>query len=165
MKNKKTLYLVHAAVIAAIYVILVISFEPLSFGPVQFRVAEGLTVLPFFTLAAVPGLFIGCMIANLIGGAIPADIIFGSLATLAGAYFSYRLRKYKWLVPVPPIVANMLVVPFVLKYGYGVPDAIPYMIVTVGIGEILGCGLIGMTLLIALNRYKGKIFPANYIYK
>ena len=127
MRNKKVLHLVQGAAIAAIYVVLVVVFKYWSFGPIQFRIAEALTILPFFTPAAIPGLFVGCLLANLLGGAIPADIIFGSIATLIGALGSYALRKHKWLIPLPPILANTLIVPFVLKYGYGVKDAIPYM--------------------------------------
>ena len=85
MRNKKVLHLVQGAAIAAIYVVLVVVFNYWSFGPIQFRIAEALTILPFFTPAAIPGLFVGCLLANLLGGAIPADIIFGSIATLIGA--------------------------------------------------------------------------------
>lgn len=162
MRNKKVLYLVQAAAIAAIYVVLVMIFNYWSFGPVQFRIAEALTVLPYFTSAAIPGLFIGCLLANFLGGAILVDVIFGSIATLIGAYFSYRLRKSKWLVPLPPIIANTLIVPFVLKYGYGTEEAIPYMMLTVGIGEIIVCGIIGMVLLFSLYRYKNKLFRTDY---
>ena len=150
--------MVNAAMIAAIYVVLTLIFAPFSYGEIQVRISEALTVLPYFTPAAVPGLFVGCLIANIMGGAILPDIIFGSLATLAGAVVSYLLRKNKYLVPVPPIIANMLVVPFVLRYGYGVESAIPFMMVTVGIGEIISCGIIGMILLFILDRYKGVIF-------
>lgn len=162
MKDKKVMYLVQAAAIAAIYVVLVEVFNYWSFGPIQFRIAEALTILPFFTPAAIPGLFVGCMLANILGGAIPADVIFGSLATLAAAYATYQVRKYKYLAPAPPIIANMLVVPLVLKFGYGAEDAIPYMIVTVGIGELIVCGIIGMILLTALSKYKNIIFRNNY---
>lgn len=154
MKNKRILYLVQAAAIAAIYVVLVELFNFWSFGPVQFRIAEALTILPYFTPAAIPGLFVGCLLANVLGGAVFADIIFGSLATLIAAYVSYKLRKVKWLVPLPPIIANMLVVPFVLKYGYGYGDiVIPYTMATVGAGEIISCFIIGMVLLISLKKY------------
>ncbi len=102
MRNKKVLHLVQGAAIAAIYVVLVVVFNYWSFGPIQFRIAEALTILPFFTPAAIPGLFVGCLLANLLGGAIPADIIFGSIATLIGALGSYALRKHKWLIPLPP---------------------------------------------------------------
>ena len=90
MKNKGTHFLVQGAAIAAVYVVLTLVFAPLSFGEVQIRFSEALTVLPFFTPAAIPGLFVGCIIANLLGGAIPVDIIFGSIATLIGAFFTYK---------------------------------------------------------------------------
>ena len=158
MKNKKTQFLVTAAAIAAVYVVLTLVFAPISYGEVQVRVSEALTILPFFTPAAVPGLFIGCLLANILGGAILPDIIFGSLATLIGAVFSYLLRRNKYLVPVPPIAANVLIVPFVLRYGYGVALPIPFMMLTVGIGEVISCGVLGLILLFALDRYKGQIF-------
>lgn len=93
MKNKGTQFLTEAAVIGAIYVVLTLLFAPLSYGEIQIRFSEALTILPFFTPAAIPGLFVGCIIANLFGGAIPVDIIFGSIATLIGAVFTYRLRS------------------------------------------------------------------------
>ena len=93
MKNQKVTFLTQAAMIAAIYVVLTVVFAPFGFGEVQVRVAESLTILPFFTPAAIPGLFIGCLIGNILGGAIIPDIIFGSLATLIAACFTYTLRK------------------------------------------------------------------------
>ena len=99
-KNNKTVYFVaYGAVIAAIYTVLTLVFAPISFGPVQFRIAEALCILPFFTPAAVPGVFIGCLLSNLLCGAAPLDIVFGSLATLIGAAGSYGLRGNKWLLP------------------------------------------------------------------
>ena len=106
MKNKGTQFLTEAAVIGAIYVVLTLLFAPLSYGEIQIRFSEALTILPFFTPAAIPGLFVGCIIANLFGGAIPVDIIFGSIATLIGAVFTYRLRSCnRFLAPIPPIRA------------------------------------------------------------
>ena len=158
MRNKKVLYLVQAAVIAAIYVVLVMTFNMWSFGPIQFRIAEALTILPYFTPAAIPGLTIGCLLANFLGGSIILDIVLGTLATFIGAILSYLLRKYKWLVPVPPIVSNALIVPLVLKFGYAAEEAIPYMMLTVGLSEIIVCGIIGMVLLHALKPIQYKIF-------
>lgn len=113
MKNKGTQFLAEAAVIGAIYVVLTLLFAPLSYGEIQIRFSEALTILPFFTPAAIPGLFVGCIIANLFGGAIPVDIIFGSIATLIGAVFTYRLRSCnRFLAPIPPIVSNAVIVPF-----------------------------------------------------
>ncbi|MDO4321270.1 MAG: QueT transporter family protein [Lachnospiraceae bacterium] len=158
MKDKKVLFLVQGAAIAAIYVVLTMVFAPFSFGEIQIRVSEALTVLPYFTPAAIPGLFIGCLIGNTLGGAIPVDIVFGSLATLIAAVCTYLLRSHRYLAPVPPIVANALIVPFVLRYGYGVPLPIPFMMLTVGIGEVASCGVMGMIVLLALERYRGVIF-------
>ncbi len=93
MKNKSTLFLVQAALIGAIYVVLTLVFAPFSYGEVQVRISEALTILPYFTPAAIPGLFVGCIIANILGGCIPVDIIFGSIATLLGAVFTYKLRN------------------------------------------------------------------------
>ena len=164
MRNKKVLFLTQAAVIAAIYVVLTIFISAfnLASGAIQVRISEALTILPFFTPAAIPGLFVGCLIGNLFGGAIPLDIIFGSLATLIGACGTYALRKQnKFLAPVSPIVANTIVVPLVLFYGYGVNIPIPLQMLTVGLGEVLSCGVLGMILLFALEKYRGVIFKRH----
>ena len=159
MKNKKALFITQAAVIAALYVVLVVVFNYISFGPIQFRVAEALTILPYFTPAAIPGLFIGCILANVIGGAVIWDIIFGSIATLIGAVFTYLLRKKsKVLAPLPPVLANTIIVPWVLKYAYGAEEMVWFMAVTVGIGEILACYVLGMILLFALNKVRRQVF-------
>ncbi|MCI6120850.1 QueT transporter family protein [Bariatricus sp. SGI.161] len=159
MRNKNINFLTQAAMIAAIYVVLTYVFAPFSFGEVQVRIAEALTILPVFTPAAIPGLFVGCLIGNILGGAILPDIIFGSLATLIGAFFTYQLRdKNKFLAPLPPIAANTIVVPFVLRYGYGVALPIPFMMLTVGVGEVLSCGVLGMVLYFALRKYKNIVF-------
>lgn len=163
MKNKSTMFLVQAAAIGAIYVVLTLLFAPLSYGEVQVRFSEALTILPYFTPAAIPGLFVGCILANLLGGSIPVDIIFGSIATLIGAVFTYKLRGNKWLAPVPPILANMIIVPFVLYYGYGVNLPIPLMMLTVGAGEVISCGVFGMIILTALSKTGTAIFgKTNY---
>ena len=159
MKNKKALFITQAAVIAALYVVLVVVFNYISFGPIQFRVAEALTILPYFTPAAIPGLFIGCILANVIGGAVVWDIIFGSIATLIGAVLTYLLRKKsKFLAPLPPVLANTIIVPWVLKYAYGAEEMVWFMAVTVGIGEILACYVLGMILLFALNKVRRQVF-------
>lgn len=150
----KSVYaLVYAAVIAAIYVVLTVTFAPISFGPIQFRISEALCILPFFTPAAVPGVFVGCLLSNLLCGAASLDVIFGSLATLIGALGSYALRNRKWLVCLPPILSNTIIIPWVLRYAYGSPDMIPFAMLTVGIGEILAIGVLGNMLLITLERY------------
>lgn len=139
-------------------VVLTMVFLPISFGPIQFRIPELLCVLPYFTPAAIPGLFIGCLLANFLGGAAALDVIIGSIATLIGAVGSYLLRKNRYLVSVPPILANMIIVPWVLRFAYGSEDMIWFSTITVGIGEILAIGLLGQILLSVLIRYQHVIF-------
>ena len=161
MRNKKVLLIVQAALIAAIYVVLTyfISAFNLASGAIQVRISEALTILPFFTPAAIPGLFIGCLIGNILGGAILPDIIFGSIATLIGAFFTWKLRNQnRILAPLPPIIANIIVVPFVLRYGYGATLPIPFMMLTVGIGEGISCAVLGMVLYFALKKYAKTLF-------
>ena len=145
--------MVYASAIAAIYVVLtLVSAAGLSGGVIQFRLSEALTVLPVFTGAAVPGLFIGCAIANLVTGALPWDVAIGSLATLIGAYLTYRFRNRPKLAPVFPILSNGLIVPFVLKYVYTFPGSYWYFFLTVTAGETVCCGLFGYLLYRALSR-------------
>ena len=156
--KKSVYYLAQAAAIAAIYLVLTLSFAAISFGPVQFRISEALCVLPYFTPAAVPGVAVGCLLSNLLAGAMLPDVVFGTLATLIGAAGSYALKKNRFLVCVPPVLSNALIIPFVLRYAYGSEDLIVYMMVTVGIGEILAVGVLGSILINALERYKGLLF-------
>lgn len=157
--NKKVLNLVYAAVIAALYVVLTLVANALGLASnaIQVRFSEALTILPYFTPAAIPGLFVGCLLSNLVTGCPLPDIIFGSLATLIGAVFTRKLRKYKWMAPLPPIVANAILIPPVLLFAYGIK---PYWfsLITVTIGEIISCGVLGMMLLFSLRKHAGKIF-------
>lgn len=160
-RNNKALFITHAAVIAALYVVLtyLASILGLSSGVIQVRFSEALTILPYFTPAAIPGLFIGCIIANILSGAVIWDIVFGSLATLIGAVCTYLLRRStKWLAPLPPILSNTVIVPFVLTYAYGVPDGIAFLMLTVGAGEVISCGILGMILLKCLEKHRNHIF-------
>lgn len=150
--KKTVVWVSRGAVIAALYAVLTVVFAPISFGAVQLRVAEALTILPMFTPAAIPGLFIGCVLANLLGGAVALDVVFGSIATLIGAVGGYLLRKNRWLVPLPAVAANSAIVPFVLRYGYGVDMPIALMALYVGLGEILGCYGLGELVASALLR-------------
>ena len=152
--------LTQSAAIAAIYVALTMIVAPIAFGPIQFRISEALCVLPYFLPGAVPGITIGCFLANLLCGAAPLDVVFGSIATLIGALGSYYLgKKRKWRVWVPPILSNTIIVPWVLRYAYGSTDLIPYAMLTVGIGEILAIGVLGNILLVTLERhYKAVLF-------
>lgn len=167
MKENHIQYLCKAAAIAAVYVALSLVFAPISFGPIQCRISEMLTVLPAFTPAAVPGLAIGCVLANTLGGAIVPDIIFGSLATLIGAVVTRELCKniignaiaagkpdmnLRVRATLPPIISNTIIVPLVLKYAYHFEDGLFFMIITVCVGEIISCGILGSILIAALCR-------------
>ena len=160
MKTTRVRFMTQAAMIAAIYVVLTIFISAfhLASGAIQIRISEALTILPAFTPAAIPGLFIGCLISNLITGAMLPDIIFGSLATLLGALGTYFLRKYKWAIPIPPILANVLIIPWILSYVYGFPGSIPYFMLTVGVGEIISCGVLGIILYGTLAKYRHILF-------
>ena len=131
MKNTHVLFTVQAALIAALYVVLTLIANSLGLAnyPVQIRFSEALTVLSFFTPAAIPGLFAGCL-----------------------------LSKNKWLAPLPPIAANTLIVPFVLAYVYRFEGSVPYFMLTVGAGEVISCGILGMLLLLVLQKYARHIF-------
>ena len=125
MKNKNVAFMTQAAMIAAIYVVLTYVFAPFSFGEVQIRIAEALTILPVFTPAAIPGLFVGCIVGNILGGAILPDIIFGSIATLIGAFFTYQLRnKNRFLASATDATTGMTLIPasfHIFIYFSGLP--------------------------------------------
>ena len=106
----------------------------------------------------MPGVFLGCLISNLLGGAAALDVVFGSLATLMGAVGSRLFRKNRYLVSLPPIAANTLIIPWVLKYAYGSGDMVWFMMITVGAGEILAVGILGQLLLGALEPYREELF-------
>lgn len=163
MKNKgvyrNVFFMAQAAAIAAIYVVLTLVFAPFSFGEVQVRIAEALTILPIFTPAAVPGLFVGCLIGNVLGGALLPDIVFGSLATLIGAVFTWQLRDRKKVIAcIPPVISNVVIVPLVLRFAYGVNMPIPFLMITVGIGEVISCMVLGLLLASLLEKYRYQIF-------
>lgn len=167
MKNKKVMPIVWAGMIAAIYVVLTIFISSfgLASGAIQIRVSEALTILPYFTSAAIPGLSIGCLVANLLTGAPIYDVIFGSLATFLGAVGTYLLRRHKFLCTLPPVVSNVIIIPLVLRYGYGLTMevggmdlSIPFYMLTVGIGQIICCCVLGTLLLRAMSGIRHVVF-------
>lgn len=162
-KSLKLSLLVQAAMIAALYVVLTYIANAMGIASqvIQVRFSEALTILPYFTPAAIPGLFIGCLLANILTGCAIPDIVFGSLATLIGAIFTYKLRKNKWLAPVPPILSNVIIVPFVLLYAYGVRP-LWFSFITIAVGEVISCGVLGMLLLFTLSKYRNTLFPAEF---
>ena len=173
MKNKKTLvFIVQAGLIAAVYVALtfVSALVGLASDAIQVRLSEALCVLPLFTPAAIPGLFIGCAMANLLTACAPLDILFGSLATLLGALVAYYIGRcvkkcsgrkaflLKLLIPIPNLIANIIIVPWVLRFVYGDSAAIWFLSLTVGIGELIaGVGL-GLILLFAIEKRAYQLF-------
>ena len=168
MKKKSNIMsLVTAAMIAALYVVLsfVSNAFGLASGAIQIRISEALTILPYFTASAIPGVTIGCILFNLLSGAALLDVIFGGLASLIGAVGSWLIgktaRKFSWmkyLVAVPPVLANAFIVPWVLKTAYGLTDAYWYLVLTVGIGEIISCGILGIVLMTALMPIRNVLF-------
>ena len=156
-ETKRISDLTMAGLIAALYVLLTFlaNLFGLASGAVQLRLSEALTIMPLVTWAAVPGLFVGCVLANFLTGCALWDVVFGSLATLAGALGTYYIgRKYPVMAPVFPIIANCLVVPLVLQYVYGSADSYWFLVGTVGLGEILSCGVLGGLLYKVLKKRK-----------
>ena len=160
MKDQRIKLICQGGIIAALYLALTLLANALGLAnyAVQVRFSESLTILPYFTPAAVPGLFVGCLLSNILTGCALPDIIFGSLATLIGAVSTYMLRnKSKWLAPLPAIVSNAIIVPFVLLYAYGI-EPLWFSFVTVTLGELISCGVLGMLLLNALKKYDIVLF-------
>lgn len=161
---KGALYLTRGALIAAMYVALtyLTSLVGLDKGAIQFRLSEALCILPALMPEAIPGLFIGCLLANILTGCLVWDIVFGSLATLIGAVGAYLLRKMPrkltWLIALPTVIANAAIVPFVIIYAYGSTDAYYFILATVTLGEVT-CALVLGTLLYHALR-KNRIFKS-----
>ncbi len=156
----KTRFLTQSAMIATLYVVLVEIFKPFSYGIMQVRVAEALTVLPYFTPAAIPGLTLGVLISNIIGPYGLLDIVVGTLATLIAAYLSFKMRR-KSLVPLPPVLVNAVIIGGMLYYIFlGTPDAMPILPIMawVGLGQVVACYGLGYPLMKILEKYKDKIF-------
>jgi len=168
MRNKKVVMVVQASMIAAIYVVLtfVSNVMGLASGSIQVRLSEALCVLPAITVSAIPGLWIGCLLANLLTGCVIWDVIFGSLTTLLGALGVYLFRKKKAIFIWIPVLANMLLIPFVLIYAYGVPEVyvgdvnVTYLFnaITVGVGEFISVCVLGMILYTGVNKYRNFLF-------
>ena len=161
MVQKKTKTLVTGAIIAALYVVLTFLANAfgLASGVIQVRISEALNVLVCFTGAAVPGVTVGCLLANLLTGGVVLDIIFGTLASFIGAFGGYLLRKNRLLALLCPILSNTIIVPFVLKFAYGAPDALWFLFGSVAVGEVISCGILGFLLGHVLDRYgKNRLF-------
>lgn len=147
----RTLQLCRAAIIAALYVALTLLFQPISFGAVQLRISEALCILPVLWPEAVAGLAAGCLLSNLLGGALPPDVIFGTLATLLAAITTLKLRKNIWLAALMPVVFNGVIVGLVLTYAYQIPTLFLNML-TVALGEAAVLYILGVPLAKVLQK-------------
>ncbi len=166
MKNNtknKILYLCQGAMIAALYVVLTYIANALGLAnyAIQVRFSEALCIMPVFTTAAIPGLFVGCVLANTLTGCAIWDIVFGSIATLIGAIGTRLLRKTTFAFTLPPVIANALIVPFILRYVYGLGDSHWFLVFTVAAGEIISVCILGLGLKHVLSRNKDIIFDVE----
>ncbi|EJP6473233.1 QueT transporter family protein [Clostridium sp. FAM 1755] len=157
LQNKKVSNLVFSAVIAAIYTVLTLLLAPISYGQIQVRVSESLTLLPFLSSYSIWGVFLGCIISNLIGGNGIIDIVFGSLATLISAILTYyigksNLKLKKYLAPLPPIFINAVVIGFILNYTLKLPLLLS--MIWVGLGEFISCYVLGLILISIIEKNK-----------
>ncbi|MGO5075289.1 QueT transporter family protein [Clostridium sporogenes] len=157
LQNKKISKLVFSAVIAAIYTVLTLLLAPISYGQIQVRVSESLTLLPFLSSYSIGGVFLGCIISNLIGGNGIIDVVFGSLATLIAAILTYYIGKSnlkfkKYLAPLPPIIINAVVIGFILNYTLKLPLLLS--IIWVGLGEAISCYVLGLILISIIEKNK-----------
>lgn len=164
--NRVVRFIVIAGVVAALYVVLMLIFMPISLGVVQVRVAEALCVLPMLTPAAIPGLAVGCLISNLVGvtsaavaaEAVVFDVIFGSLTTLIAAVLSYAMRRNKWVATAPPVVLNALIIGAILTWAY--KESMPYLftVLYIAAGQAIACYGVGIPLYNALEKHKTLLF-------
>ncbi|MBT3318426.1 MAG: QueT transporter family protein [Clostridia bacterium] len=165
-------FIAEAGIIAALYFALTMAAQPISFGPLQVRISEALCILPFFTPAAIPGLFIGVVLSNLVGSPLgPYDIVFGSLATLVAAAMTYGIFRFgkkcgdadakvsRWFLPLPAVVVNAFVVAAILQHY--IPELANAYWVTAGYvaaGQVIACYVLGIPLFFLLNKHKNTLF-------
>ena len=155
MKDTKTL--ARGAIIAALYAVLTLLLQPLSYGEVQIRFSEALTLLPILMPEAVPALAVGCLLANVLGGCMLVDIVFGTLATLLAAICTRRLRERFWLAALMPVLFNGVIVGAVVHYCYAPVVALPLCMLFVALGEAVACMLVGRIVLRAVQRIPEKL--------
>lgn len=157
MSKSKTQQIAFAAIIAAVYAALTLALIPTSYGVMQLRISEALTVLPYFTPFAIPGLFIGCFLSNILSPVGGVDLIVGSLATLAAAVMTYyigksNLKHKKLLAPLPPVIVNAIIIGIMLNVLY-VPDIPVYLcMLQVGLGQVFCCYVLGLPLMSVIER-------------
>ena len=159
----KPKFLVQGAIIASLYALITLAVAPISSGLMQLRISEAMAVLPYFTLAAVPGLFVGCLVSNLLLGAALPDIIFGSLSTLLAAFITFKLKGYlrpslaRCFAPLSAVLINALVIGWLLFDIYKVGSPFWVCAMYVALGQALVCYGLGVPLLLLLERYKESL--------
>ncbi len=158
-RNKRILFLCRGALVAALYVALTFLSRLLGLdsGAIQVRFSEMLCILPIFMPSSILGLTVGCFISNLLVGAHWLDILIGPMATLIGAFGTYLLRRIKWLAPLPAVLSNTLIIPLVLSFAYGVEEAIPLLMLTVGIGEIISIYGLGGVFMVSARKFLERL--------
>ena len=158
-RNKRILFLCRGALVASLYVALTFLARLLGLdsGVIQVRFSEMLCILPIFMPSSIAGLTIGCFLSNLLVGAHWLDILIGPLATLIGAFGTYLLRRIKWLAPLPAVLSNTVIIPLVLSYAYGVEETIPFLMLTVGIGEVISVYGLGGIFMVSAKRFLNSL--------
>ena len=158
-RSKRILFLCRGALVAALYVVLTFlaKFLGLDSGPIQVRFSEMLCILPIFMPSSIWGITVGCFLSNILVGAHWLDILIGPIATLIGALGTYALRKIKWLAPLPAVLSNAIIIPFVLSYAYGAEEAIPLLMLTVGIGEVISVYGLGGLFMVSAKNFLNKL--------
>ena len=159
MKNEQTREIAFGGMIAALYVVLTFVAQAfgLASGAIQVRFSEALCLLPCLTPAAVPGLTVGCLLANLLTGCAPWDVVFGSLATLIGAIGTRMMKDKPMLSWIPPVLSNTIIVPIVLMKVYGVDTAWPLLTFQIFAGEMISVCILGLLLYKAVKPAMSKI--------
>lgn len=153
----KIKFVAKSGMIAALYVALTMISASLglSSGVIQVRISEALCVLPIYSFAAVPGVTVGCLVSNILCGGTIYDIIFGTLATLVAALVTFALKKHRYLSSIPTIVSNSVIIPFVLILsGFGGWEMYPFFALTVGVGEVISCGIFGTILVLYFEKHR-----------
>lgn len=146
---KSVRYIIRASIIAGICAALTYFLKPISYGPLQVRVSEALTLLPLIESSAVPGLFLGCFLANLLGGLGPWDVYGGSFITLIAAYLTSKMPN-PFLGAIPPIILNALGVSYYLSLLYNMPYTLTAAYIAMG--EFIAVGFLGIPMFLFIKR-------------
>ena len=155
--SASTQALTRGAIIAALYTVLTLLLAPISYGQLQIRISEALTLLPVLLPEAVPALAVGCLISNILGGATVLDVVFGTLATLAAAILTRLFAKKLYLAAMMPVLMNGLVVGFVVHIAYSPAVPLWLCMLSVAAGEAVSCFILGPIVLKAIDRIPQKL--------